>query len=160
MEPLEILKAVKSLESNDIYDLLYSRGVDISYDPNGFCFTNKDARIITNTFGQTTIFLKLRPGENPKYEIYLLWHEFGHMIVEGRMPGYRHHSLETSGKAGELDADIFASLALIQNMEEITTNDIEALANEIGAPYDVLDDVIITLALDIDFMDYIFPSEE
>lgn len=160
MKPLEILEAVKSLESNDIYDLLYRRGVDIKYDPEGFSFTNKDARIITNTFGQTAIFLKLRPGENPKYEVYLLWHEFGHMIVDGRQPGCRHHSLATSDKAEERDADIFASLALIQNTQEITTNDIEALANEIGAPYDVLDDVIITLALDIDFMDYIYPSEE
>lgn len=158
MKPLDILRAVNSLESHDIYELLYRRNVDIKYAPEAFCYTNKDARIITNASGATTIFLRMRAGEQPKYEVYLLWHELGHLITDGLSPGYRHHSLDTSDEATEREADIFASLGLIQNKSKIITDDVEALAEEIGAPYDVLDDVLFTLALDIEFMDYLYPS--
>lgn len=158
MKPLEILKAVTSLKSKDIYELLYRHGIDVKYTPDAFFNTHSDARIITNSSGFTTIFLRLLPGENVKYEIYLLWHEFAHLILEGRSPEYRHHSMDTSEQEYERDADIFASLALIRNKSRIVTDDVEKLAEEIGAPYDVLDDVLFTLALDMEFMDYIYPS--
>ncbi len=151
----ETLQLVKKLESDDIYVLLENRGVYIEHCPELFTATKCDARIITNTLGNTGIFLRLRPGEDPLYENYILWHELGHLENEGYSVRYRSFDKSTASLEAETDANAFAFLALISKMSAVPDNLYE-LARKIGMPYLMLSDLMRTMRSDPEFINYIF----
>lgn len=151
----ETLQLVKQLESEDIYELLENRGVYIEHRPDLFTASRSDARIITNTLGRTCIFLRLRPGEDPLYENYILWHELGHLENEGYSVQFRSFSQDTASLETEKDANVFAFLALVSKITAVPDNLYE-LARRIGMPYLMLSELMYSMRNDAEFMNYIF----
>lgn len=154
MKFAEILQLVKNLESDDIYELLNNRGVVIEHRPELFTCSKSDARIITSVLGNTCIFLRLRSGENPQYENYILWHELGHLETEGKSAVSRAFSENTSNQQEEIEANAFAFLALISQSKVLTPSWYE-LAKKIGMPYLMLSELMNTMHNDPEFIDYI-----
>lgn len=150
----EILQKVKGLESDDIYELLNNRGVVIQHRPDLFIYSDSDARIITNPLGDTWIFLRLRPGESPQYENFILWHELGHLVMEGKSAVSRSFSQNTSHQQGEIEANTFALLALISQRKSTPSNWYE-LAHKIGMPYLMLSELMNSMRKDSEFINYI-----
>ena len=154
MTPLEILKAVKGLESNDIYELYRNRGIEIVHKPELFVHSRCEARIISDIFGRTTVFLRMRPGEKPLFEKFILWHELGHVIVKG--PPAKRSEAFTAGiisSPDELEPNIFAVLALFRLSKGI--QNLYQLSDHQGIPMDVLHSVVGTLNSDPEFMEYL-----
>ena len=150
----ETLQLVKTLESEDIYTLLENRGVHIEHRPDLFTASKCDARIITNTLGSTCIFLRLRPGEDPLYENYILWHELGHLENEGYSVRYRTFNQETACEESETDANVFAFLALVSKISAVPDSLYE-LAHKIGMPYLLLADLMQAMRSDPEFINYV-----
>lgn len=151
----ETLRLVKSLESNDIYELLENRGVHIVHSPELFTASKSDARIITSLLGNTWIFLRLRSGEDPVYENYILWHELGHLETEGYSARSRSFSLSTSHRENEVSANAFAFLAIVSGMANVPPSLYE-LAHKIGMPYLMLSELMAAMRNDQEFMHYIY----
>lgn len=154
MQSTEIIEKIKSLESTDIYELLNNRGIHIVHRPDLFTFTNSDARIITDIYGSTWIFLSFADGENPVFENFVLWHELGHIETRGRSVISRAFDYSTHDHEEEVEANTFAFLALISKMKKIPSCMME-LAHVTGIPYIVLSELMSRLRRDEAFMNYL-----
>lgn len=155
MKVLDIIAKVKSLESNDIYVLLEKRGVDIYHSPELFNYTDSTARIITDLNGYTSLFLRLRDGENPDLERFILWHELGHIEIEGKQTVPRTYNSETYKKSNEADVNIFAFFGLIRSNASISTYSTGSLHEKLGIPISISRFIMNRLAQDREFMHYI-----
>ena len=154
MQSTEIIEQIKKLESSDIYELLNNRGIHIVHRPDLFTFTNSDARIITDIYGNTWIFLSFADGENPVFENFVLWHELGHIETRGRSVTSRAFDYSTHDHEEEVEANTFAFLALISKMKKIPSCMME-LAHVTGIPYIVLSELMSRLRRDEAFMNYL-----
>ena len=126
MKFAEILQLVKNLESDDIYELLNNRGVVIEHRPELFTCSKSDARIITSVLGNTCIFLRLRSGENPQYENYILWHELGHYILHYHPTLKMNYRLTTYRELLEQEANLFAVFGVLVGEDLTDTHGIDA----------------------------------
>lgn len=154
MKPLEIYKAVKELETHDIYKLYENRGIKIVHNPELFTHSSADARIISDIFGNTTVFLRMRTGEMPWYEEFVLWHEFGHLQTGGLAFKPQAFNSETIRKREELSQNIFAFFGLLYLSRGI--QNFEGSSKHLGIPEDVLQTVMDTLTADPEFSEYVF----
>ena len=153
VKPLEIYNTVKTLETHDIYKLYANRGIKIVHNPELFTYSSADARIISDVFGNTTVFLRMRPGEAPWFEEFVLWHEFGHFETGG--PAFKPQAFnsETIRKEEELSQNIFAFFGLLYSPRGHRSND--ETINRLGIPEDVLQMVMDTLVSDQEFSEYV-----
>lgn len=142
---------VKELGPVDIYDLYCRCGILIFHQPELFVHSDTDARIITNMYGDTSVFLNMRTGENPFYECFLLWHEFGHYMLNEMAIQPRSFNLAEQEKLIEVDSNIFAFFGLFSSGNFIKTADGYRYP---GMPDDVLDMVITILKEDAEFVAY------
>ncbi len=145
----EVLDQFRNLESRNINELLLNRDIKIYYCP--FVFTNDQSRdaVILTFEDQTAIFLRLLPDENPLYEQFLLWHEFGHYVVDGKSEHTRSFDYYTHNKADEVPANVFAVLGLL-DPENPTGEDIYTAARRTGIPSEILVNVLFRFGLDSD----------
>ena len=153
VKTLEIYNTVKTLETHDIYKLYASRGIKIVHNPELFTHSSADARIISDVFGNTTVFLRMRPGEAPWFEEFVLWHEFGHFETGG--PAFKPQAFnsETIRKEEELSQNIFAFFGLLYSSRGHRSDD--ETINRLGIPEDVLQMVMDTLVSDPEFSEYV-----
>ena len=152
MKPLVIYKKVKELGSFDIYELYRQKGISIFHKPELFVHSNTDARIITNMYGETNVFLNMRTGENPFYEYFLLWHEFGHFLLYGPAIQPQTFTPTEQDKLIEVDSNIFAFFGLFSSGGSVRTAD--GGHKHLGIPEDVLETVLTTLTKDNEFVAY------
>lgn len=155
MKILDIIAKVKNLESKDIYVLLERRGVDIYHRPELFHSTNSAARIITDLNGYTSLFLRMRDGEDPDLEHFILWHELGHIEIEGKQTAPRSYSIDTYRKSDEADVNIFAFFGMIRSKDSISSYDLGSLHEKLGIPISISRFIMNRLSQDSEFMDYI-----
>ena len=154
MDTLHIYSLVKNLESYDIYTLLKNRGIAIYHKPEMFRCLPSDARIITDLYGNTSIFLRFRPGEKPRYEVFILWHELGHIEVEGRMPYSRSYNLSTHSANDEADSNLFAFFGTTRSHSKLSDTS-EDIASQLGMPMVILESVMNRINNDEEFMNYL-----
>lgn len=152
MKPLEIYRKVKELETFDIFELYRQKGISIFHKPELFVHSNTDARIITNIYGRTVVFLNMRSGENPFYEHFLLWHEYGHYLFNEMAIQPQKFTRSEQGKLIEVDSNIFAFFGLSNSAGSIHTA--EGGRKHLGIPEDVLETVMTKLTTDQEFVDY------
>lgn len=153
VKPLEIYKTVKELETHDIYKLYESRGIRIVHNPELFTHTSADARIITDIFGNTTVFLRMRTGEMPWFEEFVLWHEFGHFKTGGLAFMPQAFNSEAIQKQEELSQNIFAFFGLLYSSRG--SQNFEGSSKHLGIPEDVLQTVMDALTSDPEFSEYV-----
>ena len=153
VKPLEIYKTVKELETHDIYKLYENRGIKIVHNPELFTHSSADARIITDIFGNTTVFLRMRTGETPWFEEFVLWHEFGHFETGGLAFKPQAFNSETIRKQEELSQNIFAFFGLLYSPRGHQGSD--GSFERLGIPESVLKTVMDTLTSDQEFSEYI-----
>ena len=153
VKPLEIYNTVKTLETHDIYKLYANRGIKIVHNPELFTYSSADARIISDVFGNTTVFLRMRPGEAPWFEEFVLWHEFGHFETGG--PAFKPQAFnsETIRKEEELSQNIFAFFGLLYSPRGHQSDD--GSFDRLGIPEDVLQVVMDALTSDPEFSEYV-----
>lgn len=154
MQSTEIIEKIKHLESHDIYELLNNRGIHIEHRPDLFIYTSSYARIITDIYGNTWIFLSFADGEYPVFENFILWHELGHIETRGRSSATRAFDHSTHGDEEEVEANTFAFLALVSRMKRIPSCMMD-LAHATGMPYIVLSELMNRLRRDEAFMGYL-----
>lgn len=158
MEVLDIYFKVKNLESNDIYTLLESRGVNIFHTPELFRNSNSKGRIITDIFGNTSIFLRFKDGENPYLERFILWHELGHLETEGISPMARAFNLDYYREEDESDQNVFALFCILNDHNALDISPVE-LAEKTGVPFSIILNCYNRIRQDEKFMAYINKSE-
>ena len=141
MDVLDIYLKVKSLESKDIYLLLESRGVNIFHTPELFKHTESKGRIITDLFGNTSVFLRFNDGEAPFLENFILWHELGHFETEGIDFMTRSFNFETFTEESESDSNVFAFFGIMNSM---STKDVSFVdhALKAGIPMNIAMDCV------------------
>ena len=123
------------------------------HNPELFTYSSADARIISDVFGNTTVFLRMRPGEAPWFEEFVLWHEFGHFETGG--PAFKPQAFnsETIRKEEELSQNIFAFFGLLYSPRGHRSDD--ETINRLGIPEDALQMVMDTLVSDQEFSEYV-----
>ena len=152
MKPLQIYRKVKFLESHDIYELYRNRGIGIVHNPDLFVDNTKVARIISDIFGNTTVFLRMRSGEYPMFENFILWHELGHIETYGLALDPESYDAKTKNKQREIECNMFAFFGMFYTNRRLIRS---ADSKFLGMPEDVLENVITTLSQDEEFMKYL-----
>lgn len=154
--PLEIYKTVKGLETHDIYKLYADRGIKIVHNPDLFTYSSADARIISDIYGNTTVFLRMRTGESPWFEEFILWHEFGHFETGGPTFKPQAFDSETIRKQEELSQNIFAFFGILYSTKNMEFGE---STKHLGIPEDVLQSVMDALISDHEFSEYVIQKK-
>lgn len=158
MDVLDIYLCVKHLESKDIYLLLESRGVNIFHTPELFKHTKTKGRIITDIFGNTSIFLRFKDGEEPYLENFILWHELGHLETEGINYRPRSFNLETFSEDSESDSNVFAIFGILNSRSTPSSSPVD-IAVKNGVPLSLVMDCFRRVRQDDEFMGYIYRED-
>ncbi len=153
MLPSEVYSRFKSLESFNIYELLMNSDIGIYYQPTVFNkIPNSEAVILVTDDNTAGIFLRDDPDLNPQHTLFLLWHEYGHYLIDGPSGHTRHFDQAALHSKDEQAANILAVFALIDPKE--TTEDLCTLSNKKGIPFDVLVDTVFRIGLDPSMKNY------
>lgn len=147
----KLQQQILGLESKDIYELLLNRDIQVIYQP---ILLNDDkqwkAMALSPIDGIKGIFLR---NGNDKFTTFYLWHELAHLLNDDTT----HHALgyeySTRKKAEEVNANVFAVLALIPKQNPNRKN-ILNVATELGIPSDVVIDVMYRFSFDTDMAHY------
>lgn len=154
MEILDIYFKVKDLESKNIYLLLEQRGVNIFHTPRLFGCNDSKGRIITDIFGNTSIFLRFNSGEQPDLERFILWHELGHLETEGITFRPRSFDPMTFRERDESDPNVFAIFGILHWMNDPSIAPVD-LADQLGIPFPIVMNCYNRIRQDEEFMAYI-----
>lgn len=146
----DILNFVSALESSNIYELLFNRGIDIFVQPSLFRKDDtRDAIILSTPDGHTGIFLRIDPLQYPKYAAFLLWHELGHYIIDG--PNEHTRSFDLTGRLNhdESTVNMFTVFAMVPP-ENVSRTNVLIKAADSGIPSEVMIDIMFRLSLEVD----------
>ena len=145
-----IYRSIADLESQNIYELLYNRDIEIHYEP--IMLTQKRHSMILNWNGRTAIFIA--PVADVRFAEFLLWHEFWHYILH-YSPGMKmNYYLSTRNVAIEYQANVFATIGIMRHVNLYGVDPVQSATSR-GIPLEIARDVMKTI-FDQDFTNYIF----
>ena len=139
----DIFERAALFENRDIFNIL-SR-LHIGVQPMSAPLVNGAESLIIGDENGTLILIG--PNKDEAYRRFLLWHELGHFVTVESGKYRRNYMFSEKRQEYEMDANIFAVLALMPKTCPEGEN-LFTVAKKRGIPYDILRDVLYRIRID------------